>query len=300
MDHSLQFSLTFNGASSDKHLIEMYDGAKALAGFQRSLAITTHLVLNNELITQAPSLKGATIYMPVAEEGSWKTLAIIAIGTTLTAAGTASKDSLYGHLVASGYAYVTNAALGFSGNYETPLQEQIEAYNSVHDKKLDISRFDGAIEKAENSIIDMHRPIVKSETAYTGKVKQENEEEDLAPKFPILNIETHNYINYTRLDDRPITLQAKIPSYNINTFRGRAYLPDLGNRTIPLTLLDTAKNATNVWKITDSLSRTANTNDGFVFLTFFRNESSTGRLKSIRVLSVMSVDEYERSQKHLN
>ena len=70
--YDVQFELSYKGNDSDDHEIDMYDVSQALIGFQRSLAITTHLVLNGNVITQAPSLKGAKIYTFPAEEGSWK------------------------------------------------------------------------------------------------------------------------------------------------------------------------------------------------------------------------------------
>lgn len=49
--------LKFEGNLSDNHVLDFYDAARAMMGFQRSLALTTHLVVNGEIITQAPSLK---------------------------------------------------------------------------------------------------------------------------------------------------------------------------------------------------------------------------------------------------
>ncbi|GEM_PF-3603819 len=58
---ALEITLSFDGASADDNVLDLYDGAQALVGFQRSLAITTHLIVNGEVITQAPSLKNAQI-----------------------------------------------------------------------------------------------------------------------------------------------------------------------------------------------------------------------------------------------
>jgi len=73
----ISFTLSFEGRDTDRHEIDFYDVAQALIGFQRSLAITTHLVLNGEVITQAPSLKNARVFATPPEEGSWKILATI-------------------------------------------------------------------------------------------------------------------------------------------------------------------------------------------------------------------------------
>ena len=71
------FTLSFEGNDADNYQLDFYDAAQAMIGFQRSLAITSHLVLNGEVITQAPSLKGARIIAVPPEEGSWKILALL-------------------------------------------------------------------------------------------------------------------------------------------------------------------------------------------------------------------------------
>lgn len=78
----MSMSLSYDGALADNNVLAMYDAARALAGFQRTLALTAHLIINGEIITQAPSLKGASIISSTPEEGSWKVTAIIISGFT--------------------------------------------------------------------------------------------------------------------------------------------------------------------------------------------------------------------------
>ena len=73
----VDFSLSYEGGLADDGMVDLYDIGQALIGFQRSLAITTHLVLNDEVITQAPALKGAKIFTHPSEEGSWRIVATI-------------------------------------------------------------------------------------------------------------------------------------------------------------------------------------------------------------------------------
>jgi hypothetical protein len=65
---NVRFSLVFEGEEADTNRLDFYDAADALTGFQRSLALTTHLMLNGEIIVQAPSLRGARIYLDVPEQ----------------------------------------------------------------------------------------------------------------------------------------------------------------------------------------------------------------------------------------
>ncbi|WP_456299375.1 DUF7946 domain-containing protein [Methylocystis borbori] len=92
----IRFDLAFQGGSTDKHVIDFYDVAYALMGFERSLALTVHAVLNDEVITQAPALRGAQIFASPPESGSWKLTAVVVtgLGTGIYALGTAPKDPL--------------------------------------------------------------------------------------------------------------------------------------------------------------------------------------------------------------
>ena len=66
----VEIDFVFQGKLAGDGLLESYDAARALVGFQRSLALTAHLMINGEIITHAPSLAGAQILFPALEEGS--------------------------------------------------------------------------------------------------------------------------------------------------------------------------------------------------------------------------------------
>ncbi len=114
--------LKYEGKLADDHELDFYDAARALAGFQRSLALTTHLVLNGEIITQAPSLKNARIIVTTPQPWSWEVIASIIGGAWVL--GTATKDSPLGHLLYSVYDYVVSQALGFPVDYNKSLYQQ--------------------------------------------------------------------------------------------------------------------------------------------------------------------------------
>ena len=94
---NVRLSLSYSGEAADSNAIDFYDAAQAMMGFQRTLALTTHFIINNEVITQAPSLFGAQIYCLPPESGSWKMTAVIA--TSLYMITTAPQETPLGHLV---------------------------------------------------------------------------------------------------------------------------------------------------------------------------------------------------------
>ncbi len=98
MSNILEVTLSYDGKNARNHEIDFYDVSQALIGFQRTLALTTHLILNNKIITQAPALKNAQILALPPEEGSWKITAGLAL-TGLYAVTTTPQNTVLGHLV---------------------------------------------------------------------------------------------------------------------------------------------------------------------------------------------------------
>ena len=108
-----RFMLSYGGSEADHHEIDFYDVAEALMGFQRSLAITTHLILNGKVITQAPALKSAIIRVSPPRAGSWEIVASLSLAAgAVYKLGTTPKDTVLGHLVYSAYDYVVKSLLG--------------------------------------------------------------------------------------------------------------------------------------------------------------------------------------------
>jgi hypothetical protein len=161
----ITFTLSYEKGLADEHQLEFYDAARALIGFQRSLALTTHLVLTGEVITQAPSLQGAHIFVLPPEPGSWKITAGIAVA--IFTLGTAPRDTPVGYLLSSAYDYVVSETLGFHVDYNKTLGQSYDELRGTQSElpSLPQSKLDSVAEKCEAAIKDMHRPIVWSETA---------------------------------------------------------------------------------------------------------------------------------------
>lgn len=288
---SVQFTFSYEGNDADGHQLDFYDVAQALMGFQRSLALTTHLILNGEIITQAPSLKNATIYASPPEEGSWKFIATVI--PTIIALGTASQDSFFGHMIYSAYDYVVSETMGFHINYDESLGQQYERMKEDENNKLPIleqSQFDSVIEKTEYNIQEMHRPIVKSETAQSARIFYNRRGENIPFHAP-LTYQSYDYIRLTEQSNAPVIVQGKVSSYNINTYKGRIFIPD-ERRPIPFELSNEARNSQGIVKILNNMTSNAQDrfgiggNSGLISFTVLKNTSRSGRLKSYHVLEV--------------
>jgi hypothetical protein len=287
---SISIALSFNGLDADNHLIQFYDVAQALAGFERSLALTLHAVLNDEVITQAPSLKGAEIFCSPPEDGSWKTVALVVGG--IWAAGQVSHDSVVGHIMYSAYDYVVSESLGVHVDFDKSLGQLYEESRpkNLNLKKLEQSRLDGVVEKCEASIKNMHRPIIKSESAESAKIEFNINGESNCLNTE-LNKTTFEYINNTVEIEQVFEIVGAVSSYNRNTFKGRFYsLSD--NRPIPFELEIGAQNLKSIKIITESLSSSAlnrGSKIGFIKMTVRRQESVAGITKKYLVHSVSEI-----------
>lgn len=288
----IKFTLSFEGNDAENHFLDFYDAAQAMMGFQRSLAITTHLILNGEVITQAPSLKNARILAAPPEEGSWKIPAtVILLSTGVYQLGTAPKDTPIGHLVHSAYDYVVSETMGFHVDYNKSLGQQYEEIEAKQQSSLPLikqSQLDSVIEKCEANIKEMHRPIVKSKTATQARILFNKTKDDETPFDHPLNNETFNFISYTERASQAEEVVGRISSYNINTYKGRIFVSD-EQRPLPFELADIARSPSSIAKITKSLTMNAHdrfVDDGNIKCFAFRNYSRSGRLKNLYIVEV--------------
>lgn len=287
-----EFNLSYTGSDADKHEIDFYDVGKALIGFQRSLALTTHLVLNDEVITQSPSLNGARIIALPPEEGSWTFAALIAFGASaIYKLGTAPKDTPLGNIMHSAYDYVISETLGFHIDYDKSLGQQYNALKASKQNELPIleqSRFDSVVEKCEVAVKDMHRPIVISETAEEAKITSSFGGKPRQMRNA-MNAKTYEYVHTTIEGERPVEFTGRVSSYNINTFKGRIFIAR-ENRPIPFELGDTAHGRRDISAIIDSMRMNARSRmpgRGEVTVKAFRRESRSGRLKGLFIVEVL-------------
>ena len=277
-----ELELRFTGEEADQGLIDFYDAARALAGFQRSLALVTHLVLNGEVITHAPSLAGAQILFPAVEEGSWKSKAVIVFGGAF-ALGSVGKDSPVGHVVTSVYDYVVSETMGFHPDYDKTLQQQHAEYLAAH--KISREKIDSVIEKTENSVADMHRPVVASGTASAGHIT-----EGSLPKNrigPDLTEFTYEYVKTTVRDPSLSETVGYVSSFNNNTFKGRIFSIEEG-RPIPFELMPETRDRRSVGIITRSQHAAGQKqyDSAAIILTGHKLVSTTGRLKRLHIRQV--------------
>jgi len=282
------FTIHFTGARADSHELEFYDAAHALVGFQRSLALVSHLVANGEIITQAPALKNAQIYSLPPEEGGWKTKAAVVFGTMVGGMAVAPHDSVAGNIAMSIYDYVLSESVGVHVDYNKTIGQQIEAVKTQYPgtTKLTPSRLDSLVEKCEVAVTEMHRPIVKSETATEARISVAGEGRD-RPFGPTLTRDTYEYIHFTTRSESPSEMIGRISGYDSNTYKGRVFLSDEG-RPVPFELAQSVRSPLAIQLITNNLASNAQGRYAKLRFLAFRDVSRTHRLKRVIVVEVYS------------
>lgn len=287
------FTLSYTGRRADHQEIDFYDVSEALVGFQRYLALTTHLLVNGEIITQAPALKNARIYALPPEEGSWKITAaiMIAAGTAMYNIGTADKDTPIGHFARSVYAYVIQESVGVDPDYDKTIGQQIKEEKKKNPNFPDLpqSKLDALIEKCHSGIARMHRPIVASKTAKEASIRYDDGNGNVI-ETGSLGRDTYEYMSFDLKENGETLVIGRVTSYNIHTYKGRIYLPE-EKRPVPFILVDYARTPDNIGQITSSLSVSAQDikNDARDLKCFVvKVRSRTSRLKSMFITRVLS------------
>ncbi|RFC32812.1 MAG: hypothetical protein DID92_2727745044 [Candidatus Nitrotoga sp. SPKER] len=293
MINTVKFILSYEGKDADNHQIDLYDVSQALIGFQRSIALTTHLVINGEIITQAPALKGAQILASPAEDGSWQIVAAV-LASGLYTLGTAPQDTPVGHIVYSLYDYVLKANLGVHVDYDKSIGQLIEDHKKLKGEQINLEphKVDALIEKCSTAITEIHRPIFKTQTASSANIIADIQSQRIPIGIPF-TLDTYEYIHESITDVETTVINGRISSYNSNTFKGRIYVTQEG-RPITFELSDSCRSNYLVSLVTASLAANAlkdYTSEWItVYCRVYRNTTRTGLLKSYKIIEVSHTD----------
>ena len=293
-----EFELSYTGNMTDSHKIDFYDVTQALWGFERTISLTTNLLINGKVATQSPQVKGFKLFAEVPEAGSWKFKTVMVVGTSIGALGMAPSDTAFGWLTKSAIDYVVSESLGFNPNFEDSLGVQIKEFRKgqtdvqIHNE-LTQERFDSLLEKTESGLRALHRPIVFSNSAEVAQISCKIGS-STKPLENYFSEDTYEYVSKTIRSEDFSKFSGLISSYNSNTFKGRLYLPE-DNRTIPFELAETTRMPKAIVMIVNSLrnnatarSQGANHRSPDICLLGAKNESTNGRLKGLYVVEVSS------------
>lgn len=283
--------LQYEGRSADQHVMDLYDFSVALRGFERGLALTSHFVLNNEIITQATAVRGVKILCSPPEAGSFKIPAYItAAGVAVYSIGSLEPNNPLGHLIYSVYDLAIHEATGQPLDYGQSLREIYENALEQGSEGLLMpskTQFESLVEKVEPSIAEIHRPITGEGTATSGTIQDtramENDSENL-----VLSEKTYSALRYRYRTKEVQKIIGRVSSFNMNTFNGRFVIEDVP-RPISFHLTPGGRTEKGVGLIGESLAENIRSKDSeaarIIFDCFF-DQTRTGRVSKLVVLGV--------------
>lgn len=211
--HQFGLKLRFEGGDADEHLLELYDGTASLHGFAQALQIATHAYLHGQVYSKATALKGATLYLKGARQGSLLTDLVARIDKyppTVTLSASVFYDFLkFSFSKATGFLDATPETA-----YVQKLLERDEPF------------FDDLAETLEGSLQRAHRAIEE------GDVETVTLERPRGEPLAVFNKQTCLWVKTREEKPDLYELTGNVTRYNSVTGNGRIYVNEL-HRIVP-------------------------------------------------------------------
>lgn len=215
MPHKFKLRMRYQGGIADDHLLDFYDGATSFQGFSQATHIAVHAYLNREIISKAPALKGAKLFMRPIKQGSLILEIIAVIERYPGTSGFVS--AITAPIFYDFIKYVFCKAAGLlSVNPET-------SYVSEWNRREE-PFFEDIAEAMEGSFQRAHRPIdVDVQTITISR-----------PRIDLLtfNSQTKEWVNTREPDEILNTVIGNVTRFNTITGNGRIFIHEIG-RIVP-------------------------------------------------------------------
>ncbi|WP_298959452.1 hypothetical protein [uncultured Roseibium sp.] len=214
--------VSYEGGIADENRLDLYDGSTSIQGVAQAMQIATHAFVNGKLITKAPAIKGARLYLKPSKPGSF----LVELGVLIT------EDPQ--RALALGGIFAAYTAAPFYDFVKMIFRKA----NGMQDEEPDTPAvrralerqepfFDDVAEVMEGSLQRTHRPIGDGiDQIRIGRPRS---------NLIVLNEHSKDWVN-TR-DITPVTnnLSGNVTRYNSVTRNGRVYVDQL-SRIVPFRL----------------------------------------------------------------
>lgn len=180
----------------------MYYGADALSGFAEALAITTHAIVNNNVVTQTPAVKGFKLDFKEAHEGSY----VQKINLEFT---DAEAIRVINYLRPKGFIELLTfhlaSPLGLNPRIESDAAKRWHRTSMDDSEKL-LDRLGGPLKKIHHPVYGQGYKVVlyKNRTTMLG-----------------FNENTFDYLTGSTVSERVEVVEAAVSRFNARTFTGR-------------------------------------------------------------------------------
>lgn len=218
--------ITYTGGLADENALPAYDGATSIDGVTRALHIIMHAYMTGEVVSRATALRGASILLKPARQGSFVYDFLILMEANPATTGLAA--ALGGPVV---YDFIKTAIKRATGHLDA--EPETATLRNLYERREPprLSRppadLDELAETLEGSLQAAHRPIGDDGTIrriIVGTARQ-----DLA----ILDDQTKDWVNTREEAIGLEVFQGNVTRYNSISRNARAFVDQLG-RVIPL------------------------------------------------------------------
>lgn len=214
----LDINIRFLGGDASLSRLDMYDGSAALFGFAKTFLISSHFLVNERVIFQAPAAKGVRCYLRTSHPGSWEQVVQIVVDNQefLLGVGAATaKDILKDFtklVLAQGIGRPARAITRHVRDLLARKGSDVEALK----------------EATEGSLRDAHRTVGMDGRTSIRLISNRE-------RIATFDEGTKRYVTDVIAESGTHDVMGNISSYNVNSRRGRIYDVALG-RTVPFVL----------------------------------------------------------------
>lgn len=203
--------LRYEGGTANEGLIDFYDGATSIYGFSQALQIATHAYVKGEIVSRAPALKGARMYLTPLRRGS----VVVDVVTFIE-----TYPATFGIAAPVFYDFIKFAFAKATGK----LKVQPETTPVKRELERDEPFFDELAETLEGSLQRSHRIIGDGVT----KVGLER------ARIPLLTFDSKSkdWVNTREESPKVKTVHGNVTRFNSVSRNGRAFIREL-DRIVP-------------------------------------------------------------------
>jgi hypothetical protein len=258
--------------------LDAYDAYVALYGIARSISILTHYVINNRIIKQAPSLKGARVLLQPPRAGSFEFI--------INVLDEASNPNTFGGIVVAGamgqlaanalYDLTKTVFSRLTGKPEVPKSEFVQQLARGKPGELD-----ALSDTVEEDIVRIQRPLIHNVTNINISGGTAN--------IIGLNHDTYDFALTKIVSDNVEEFIGHVTFFNGATTSGRFWL-DEEERTVGFSIERNVGSLPNTEKrlLSGSLDDWVNRLEGQIVLRGYTLRSKQGLLKRIFVTKVLA------------
>ncbi|TCP60673.1 hypothetical protein EV663_10829 [Rhodovulum bhavnagarense] len=221
-----RIKIRYTGGLADENVLPGYDGATSIDGITRALHLATHAYMTGEVTTRAPAMKGASIHIKPARQGSFLFELIVLMETypaTSTAAVAIGAPMFY-DFIKTAFKRATGC---LDAEPETASLKKLYQRKEPPPLKKPPVDFDELSEILEGSLQDAHRPIGDEGTITSMSIGTPRTE------LVTFNLETKDWVNTQEESIGLEVVRGNVTRYNSLSRNARVFV-DQFNRVIPI------------------------------------------------------------------